>query len=98
MSMNNLTLRHNDDQLIESQKAAVHATWIERAIRTFRNRLALMRLLKQEERLLRDIGVRRYDIEAALRSPFWVDPTQRLAEMSKTRQKANHWARTLTQR
>ena len=98
MSMNNLTLRHHDDHLIEDPKVTGHATWITRTIRRLRNRLALMHLLKQDDRLLSDIGIHRYDIEAALRAPFWVDPTQRLAEMAETKRKAHRWARTLTQR
>lgn len=98
MSMNNLTLRHHDEHLIKGRKAAGHATWLQRTLRLFENRLALMRLLKQDDRLLRDIGIDRYDIEVALRSPFWVDPTLRLAEMAETRRKAKQWARTLTRR
>jgi uncharacterized protein YjiS (DUF1127 family) len=44
-----------------------------------KRRRQLLRIVDYDDHLLRDIGLTRYDVRAALSEPFWRDPTMRLA-------------------
>ncbi|MEM1160531.1 MAG: hypothetical protein AAGJ28_06325 [Pseudomonadota bacterium] len=50
--------------------------------REFRNRLELNRLLEKDDRLLRDAGLTRTDIEAALGRPWRFDARDEAIRMS----------------
>jgi uncharacterized protein YjiS (DUF1127 family) len=60
--------------------AAVWKAWV--------NRRRLMPLLELDDHMLRDIGVTRHDVAAALSLPAAEDPSPRLVALSRERQAA----------
>jgi uncharacterized protein YjiS (DUF1127 family) len=54
----------------------------KRVIRAVINRRAINHLATMDERMLKDIGLTRLDVEGARSAPLLDDPTRRLAEMT----------------
>lgn len=69
--------------LIVRMAKNVAAYWQSR-----RNRRSVAVLLEFDDRMLKDIGVTRYDVTSALASPARQDPSQRLASLSEERRLA----------
>ena len=69
---------------------------VAKAIEIWSNRRQILRLASADDRLLRDIGLTRADIDWALMQPLHVDPSELLAERVKCRRAAGRWARKLT--
>lgn len=62
----------------------------------WRNRREIVRLATFDDRLLRDIGLTRADVDWALLQPRGVDPSEALAVRVERRRAATRWARRLT--
>ncbi|WP_274630031.1 DUF1127 domain-containing protein [Arvimicrobium flavum] len=55
------------------------------ALKAYRNRRAIYHLGNLTDTELADIGLRRADLHLAARSPFGVDPTERLGVIAEAR-------------
>ena len=68
---------------------ALHGVW--------KARREITRLSELDDRMLKDIGVQRADIDWAYLQPWSVDPTQVLAERVSRRRASALWVRRLRQ-
>jgi hypothetical protein len=64
------------------------------AFERWSNRRAIYKLARLEDRILRDIGVTRADVEWALSLPAEVDVSIALNDLVQRRRDAARWART----
>lgn len=62
--------------------------FLARAARLYRNHRAVRHLAMLDDHLLRDIGISRADVEAALSKPAWSDPSEELAANHAMRREA----------
>lgn len=62
----------------------------------WRARREMARLARLDDRMLRDIGVERADVDWALLQPWSVDPTLVLAERVRSRRASEAWVRRLS--
>jgi uncharacterized protein YjiS (DUF1127 family) len=60
--------------------ATAFARQVKAIVRAFRNRRQANALAGLDQRMLKDIGITRADLNDAFSSPFWEDPTSLLRE------------------
>ena len=75
--------------------ATAFAHQVKAVTRAFRNRRQANALAGLDQRMLKDIGITRADLNDAFSSPFWEDPTSLLRERAIER-RMNRGLRTTT--
>jgi uncharacterized protein YjiS (DUF1127 family) len=81
-------LDHCTDQMSAASRPAFTARAIQAVTKTYRawkNRREFYRLGEMSEFELADIGLRRTDLQVAMRGPFGEDPTARLGVIAEAR-------------
>jgi len=81
------TIEHSRFAMPEARQAISTrvVNLVRNAVKAYRNRRAVYHLGEMTDTELADIGLRRSDLYVAYRSPFGVDPTERLGVIAEAR-------------
>ena len=69
---------------------------VSRVVAALKNRRQVASLAGMDDRALKDIGLMRSDVRAALSSPFFVDPSLHLVDVAGYKRRIDTTAATLT--